>query len=274
MRDTTTSDCDGTRAALALRYYDPPAAGSADPVGAHLDACAACAASWRDLRALLDQVRAEDAYPREAEVDWERFARATVARARAAAASPGVATGAAGRAARAWFRIAATGLAAATAIVVFFALRSPTPAPVPTARVDADADTDTPGAATALRRNVARQAAARSLRDGRALLVELMQAPVRCRRQDGTFDIALEKERSRDLLRRLAMHQGSLTGTEDRRIVDLMAQMENLLLQVSTLEDCAGSGALEDLREAIGARQFLLRIDLVTREVEGGTTRA
>jgi hypothetical protein len=53
-----------------------------------------------------------------------------------------------------------------------------------------------------------------------------------------------------------------------------MAQMESLLLQVSTLEDCAGSGALDDLRAAIGARQFLLRIDLITREAEGGMTRA
>ncbi len=270
MSTPTTVGCRAAREALALRYYDPPAAGSADPVGAHLDTCPACAATWRDLRALLGQVRAGDAYPREAEVDWPRFARETVARARAAEAAPAIAGGAAGRAARAWFRIAATGLAAAAAVVVFFALRAPEPAPVPTARVDAD----TPGAAMALRRNVARQAAARSLRDGRALLVELMQAPVRCRRQDGTFDIALEKERSRDLLRRLAMHQGSLTGTEDGRIVDLLAQMESLLLQVSTLEDCAGSGAIEDLREAIGARQLLLRIDLVTREMEGGMTRA
>jgi hypothetical protein len=270
MSDTTKSGCDEVREALALRYYDRPVAGSADPVGAHLDACLACAATWRDLRALLDRVRAGDAFPREAEVDWPRFTRETVARARAADASPAVATGAGGRAARAWFRVAATGFAAAAAVLVFFALRAPSPAPVPSARVDAD----TPGATSALRRNVARQAAARSLRDGRALLVELMQAPVRCRRQDGTVDIALEKERSRDLLRRLAMHQGSLTGTEDRRIVDLLAQMEGLLLQVSTLEDCAGSGAIEDLREAIGARQLLLRIDLVTREMEGGMTRA
>jgi hypothetical protein len=270
MTEPMKPGCAEVEEALALRYYDRPAAGADDPVGAHLVDCQGCGARWREVQRLLDAVRPEDAFPRETEVDWDRLARDTVARARTAAAAPEGLRGAGGRAARAWFRTAAVGLAVAAALLVFFAWRVPPPVP---ARIAAR-DADTPGATTALRRNVARQAAARSLQDGRALLVELMQAPVRCRRQDGTFDIALEKERSRAILRRLAMHQGSLTSAEDRRLVDLMAQMESLLLQVSTLEDCAGSGALDDLRAAIGARQFLLRIDLITREAEGGMTRA
>jgi hypothetical protein len=131
-----------------------------------------------------------------------------------------------------------------------------------------------PGMADMLRESVARQAAARSLREGRTLLVDLMQAPVRCRRGDGTLDLALEKERSRALLRRLAVHRGALGGPEDGRIADLMGQMESLLEQVGTLDDCAGPHSLDEVRSAIRRRQILLRIDLVTRDVEGGASRA
>jgi hypothetical protein len=53
-----------------------------------------------------------------------------------------------------------------------------------------------------------------------------------------------------------------------------MGQLESLLLQVSTLEDCAGPHSLDDLRAAIRRRQILLRIDLMTRETEGGMSRA
>jgi hypothetical protein len=139
---------------------------------------------------------------------------------------------------------------------------------------DPQAFAPAPQTAEMLRQSVARQAAARSLRDGRALLVDLMQAPVRCRRGDGTLDLALEKERSRDLLRRLAVHRDALAGPEDGRLADLMGQMESLLLQVGTLEDCAGPHSLDEVRAAIRRRQILLRIDLVTRDAHGGTSRA
>jgi len=264
----TTGDremtCAEVRERLPLRYYAPPADGRGDPVGRHLRRCPACAEDWAATRRALAAVRAEDAFPRESEVDWDAFARDTAARARAAGRAV---VPAAGRFRR-W--AAPAGLAAAAAcLLVFVALRQ-TVRPSP----DRAAFTPAPGMAGMLRQNVARQAAARSLREGRALLVYLMQAPVRCRRGDGTLDIALEKERSRDLLRRLAVHQGSLGGAEDGRIADLLGQMESLLLQVGTLEDCAGPHSLDELRAAIGRRQILLRIDLVTRDVEGGTSRA
>jgi hypothetical protein len=125
-----------------------------------------------------------------------------------------------------------------------------------------------------LQESVTRQAAARSLRDGRALLVDLMQAPVRCRRSDGSYDVALEKTRANDLLRRVSLYQGSLAGPGDRRLAELLGQLESLLLQVSAMDDCTAVQAIHDLRAAIERRQLLLRIDLVTREVEEGGTRA
>jgi hypothetical protein len=125
-----------------------------------------------------------------------------------------------------------------------------------------------------LQESVTRQAAARSLKDGRALLVDLMQAPVRCRRSDGSYDVALEKARANELLRRVNLYQGSLAGPGDRRLSDLLGQLESMLLQVSSMDDCTAVQAIHDLRAAIERRQLLLRIDLVTREVEEAGTRA
>jgi hypothetical protein len=256
--------CAEVRERLPLRFYEPPGDERGDPLGRHLRHCPACAGEWAATCRALAAVRAEDAFPREGEVDWDALARDTAARAPAArrAAVP-----AAGRSRRwaAWGGL----VAAAACLLVVVALRHPGRPGRDQARF-----TPAPGMAGMLRQSVAREAAARSLREGRALLVDLMQAPVRCRRGDGTIDLALEKERSRDLLRRLAVHQGALGGPEDGRIADLVGQMESLLLQVGTLDDCAGPHSLDELRAAIRRRQILLRIDLVTRDVEGGTSRA
>jgi putative zinc finger protein len=257
--------CAEVRELLPLRFYDPPADESADPVAQHLRGCQDCAAAWEVTRSALASVQAQDAFPREAEVDWGAFARATVARARASEGARAT------KRARPWrMAIPAAILAAAACLVAVVALRvTGVPGPEPAAPV-----ASVPGMAGLLRQSVAREAAARSLREGRALLVDLMQAPVRCRRGDGTLDIALEKERSRALLRRLAVHRGALVGPEDGRIADLMGQMQSLLEQVGTLDDCAGPHSLDELKDAIRRRQILLRIDLVTRDAEGGASRA
>jgi len=264
----TTGDRDMTcaevRDRLPLRFYEPRGDERGDPIDRHLRHCPACAEDWEATRRTLAAVRAEDAFPRESEVDWVAFTRHTAARARAVHRPVVPATGRLRRWA-AWGGLVA---AAACLVVVVALRRNDRPAR------DQAGVAPAPGMAGMLRRNVAREAAARSLREGRTLLVDLLQAPVRCRRGDGSLDIAFEKERSRDLLRRLAVHRGALGGPEDGRIADLMGQMESLLLQVGTLEDCAGPHSLDDLRAAIRRRQILLRIDLVTRDAEGGMSRA
>jgi len=268
----TTADhemkCAEVRDRLPLRFYERAMEDRGDPINRHLRDCPTCAAEWEATRRALSAVRAEDAFPREVDVDWVAFARDTAARARAAggAASRGAAP-AVGRA-RHWAVWGGLVAAAACLVALVELPRPERPLRDPVGPPPA------PGMAGMLRQNVAREAATRSLREGRTLLVDLLQAPVRCRRGDGTLDIALEKERSRDLLRRLAVNRGALSGLEDGRIADLMGQMESLLLQVGTLEDCAGPNSLDDLRAAIHRRQILLRIDLVTRDAEGGTSRA
>ena len=263
-RDEREMNCAEVRDLLPLRFYEPPAEESTDPVARHLRGCPECADVWEVTREALGAVREEDAFPRERDVDWDAFARITVARARDAAGARAPAAG------RRWrLAIPAALLAAAACLVMVVALRvNGVRGPEPSGQRAAQE------MAGMLRQNVAREAATRSLLEGRALLVDLMQAPVRCRRGDGTLDIALEKERSRALLRRLAVHRDALGGPEDGRIADLVGQMESLLEQIGTLDDCAGPHSLDDLKAAIRRRQILLRIDLVTRDAAGGTSRA
>jgi hypothetical protein len=273
-RSRVTQGCESVRRQLTLHFYG--AAEEPEALQRHLETCASCATHWagtvRDLRAIDSAA----VFPREADVDWEEFARRTVQRARATEQEQGSArvtlfpTRPAGRRALLWGGV----VAAAAALVLLVGLRSRHAALAPPLAVAHGAGAEGPDQARFLQESVTRQAAARSLQDGRALLVDLMQAPVRCRRTDGSYDVAIEKARANKLLRRLNLYQGSFAGPGDRRLSELLGQLESLLLQVSSMDDCTAVQAIHDLRAAIERRQLLLRIDLVTREVEEAGTRA
>jgi hypothetical protein len=262
---------------LPLHFYSGLETAERLRVESHLSACADCAAAWEETRRALAAVDSGDAFPREREVDWDEFARRTVARARAA----GTATGASGagpggvRRGSPWVWPAGVAAAAASILVVA-ALRLITPPARPGPALPAPAAAGTDGepavateAARYLEAGVARRAAARTLRDGRALLLDLLDAPVRCRREDGRYDIALERARSRDLLRRVAVQQRALEAPEDQRLAEMLGALSDLLLGVAELDDCADGAQMRALREAIERRQVLLRIDLMSREAEG-----
>jgi hypothetical protein len=87
-------------------------------------------------------------------------------------------------------------------------------------------------------------------------------------------DVALEKERARGLLRRLGVQSQSLADPGDRRLAELLGALQDLLLDVSALDDCTASAQLRTLREAIERRQLLLRIDLMVGEAGEGGRRA
>ncbi|HEV8199504.1 MAG TPA: zf-HC2 domain-containing protein [Candidatus Polarisedimenticolia bacterium] len=260
---------------LPLHFYSGLETAQRVQLEAHLSACAGCAAAWEETRAALAAVDSGAAFPREAEVDWDDFAARTVARARAA-------EGGGGR--RVSFperrRLAAWGgLAAAASILMVVALRtlpSPPPAPIPAgppliSQTMPGADPAVPAETTAyLEAGVARRAAARSLRDGRALLLDLLEAPARCRREDGHFDVAVERARSRELLRRLAVQRRALENPRDQRLSAVLGALSDLLLDVAEMDDCADAPQLRALKDAIERRQVLLRIDLMAREAEEG----
>jgi len=261
--------CRAARRALPLRYYGALSGREEDALARHLLVCSACGGEWEALRKMLDAAGPATVFPRESEVDWDRFARATVERSRAAAVA---------RRSPVPFRIPAlwAGLAAAAVVVAsLWTLRSPT-------RVGGDRTALAPPvdgltaesareSARMIEDRLARRSAARYLSDSRSLLLSLVQSPARCRRSGGDVDVSLEAERSRQLLRRQNLYEGDLEGLRDQRLAALLRQLESVLMQVASLQDCATAGQIRDLREQIEQRQILLRIDLVTREIGGRT---
>ena len=261
--------CRAARRALPLRHYGALAEREERALARHLAACPACAGEWEALRKMLVAAGPATVFPRESEVDWDRFARATVERARAAAVAPR------------WpvpFRLPAlwAGLAAAAVVVAaLWTLSFPTRpggdrialAP-PGGGLTAESARES---ARMIEDRLARRSAARYLSDSRSLLLSLVQSPARCRRSGGDVDVSLEVERSRQLLRRQNLYEGDLEGLRDQRLAFLLRQLESVLMQVASLQDCASEGQIRDLREQIEQRQILLRIDLVAREIGGRT---
>ena len=280
----TPSRCDAILPLLPLHFYSGLETPDRRRVEAHLAACAECAAAWEETRRALAAVDSGAAFPREREVDWDEFARRTVARARAAEAA-GTGVVAPFRKRTPWMWPAGVAALAASMLVVaaLRLLSLPAPYPLhgtgaPPATADAGANAEEPAEAAAavryLEAGVARRAAAQSLRDGRALLLDLLEAPVRCRREDGHFDVALERARSKELLRRLAVQRRALESPADQRLAEMLGALSDLLLDVAELDDCADGPQLRALRESVERRQVLLRLDLMTREAEEGGTRA
>jgi hypothetical protein len=296
MSERLARACRRARETMPLRYYGALTAGKAEALERHLATCPGCASEWEATREALGAVRPGAAFPREKEVDWERLGRDTLARARAADARAADArkagAGDAGATMR-WFggmdwwrrlaalgRLPAAGWAAAAAGALALAIlatslprRAGQPPPAPVASAPSS-EAASPEAVRQLEERLARQGATRYLRDSRALLLNLVRSSVPCRRDGGDLDIALERERARALLRRKNLYQGDLVRPADQRLAGLVQQLESILVQVSSLGDCATARQIRDLSETIERRQILLRIDLVTRESGGRAARA
>ncbi len=278
---TAPFGCGPARRAMPLRYYAALPDEETAALLLHLSSCTSCSSEWESLRQALDAANPATVFPRERDVDWDGFARATVARARAAEmsgiASPGPGARPVWRArpflapvpaAARWAALAAAAVLAALALYGWPPREAGTVRvqPPPAAGPSAESVRES---AEMIGSRLARRGATRYLTDSRVLLLNLVQAQARCRRTDGEFDITFEKEKSRELLRRKNLHEGNLDSLRDRRLADLVGQLESLLIQVTSLEDCASARQLHELREQVEKRQILMRIDLMTREMQG-----
>ncbi len=275
--------CRAARDRMTLLYYG--ALAPADKAGLlrHVDSCRSCALEWDTIRRCLDAAAPETVFPREAEVDWREFTRVAVVRARAAeAAGPGTAPASGrGRLSLAWaaaFPVPARFAVLATAALVAALLWNAWLRPGGTrGGGPGSSDSGIGGqplaslleSAHAMQDRLARRGAVRYLSDSRVLLVNLVGPAAPCRKASGQYDITLEKEKSRQLLRRKNLYEGGLGALQDQRLATLVRQLESVLMQVAALDDCASARQIHDLREQIETRQILLRIDLVTREMEG-----
>jgi hypothetical protein len=119
-----------------------------------------------------------------------------------------------------------------------------------------------------IERNLAREHAARYLSEASEVLVAVAATGVDCDRADERLDVGRAPERSRELLERRAMvvRGGGEAVSAARGVLD---DVELALREVADLPSCVRRRDVERLRRDVEERQLLMRIRLMTRELEG-----
>ena len=119
-----------------------------------------------------------------------------------------------------------------------------------------------------IERNMAREQAARYLSEAGEVLVTVAATGVDCDRKDDRLDVGAAPERSRALLekRRLVVDEGGDAVASARGVLD---DVELALRQVADLPSCVKRRDVELVQKDVEARQLLMRIRLMTRELEG-----
>jgi hypothetical protein len=119
-----------------------------------------------------------------------------------------------------------------------------------------------------IERNLAREQAARYLSEAGEVLVTVAATGVDCDRKDDRLDVGAAPERSRELLekRRLVVDEGGEAVASARGVLD---DVELALRQVADLPACVKRRDVELVQKDVEERQLLMRIRLMTRELEG-----
>jgi hypothetical protein len=142
------------------------------------------------------------------------------------------------------------------------------PLPAPSSPSAATTAAVPPDALRRLEHTMERERAARYLTEAGDVLVTVASAPQRCVRRAHAVEVGEEAQRSRELLaqRRLFVEPDAPSVVAARDVLD---DVEELLRQVAALDACARPQDLEAIRDEIARRRLLMKIDLMTRELQG-----
>jgi hypothetical protein len=234
---------------------------------AHVATCPSCAHELDDARAALDLVSADPVGVAEPPIPLGALVARVQARLDERPAPAAI-----------WRPLlAGTGLLAA-AVLAAVAVRSWRP-PVPPVAVspevastgrppsDAGPAADSAEAVRRIESTLERERAARYLSDAQDVLVTVASAPQRCVRRRNAVEVGPEAERSRELLARRRLFVEDTPSTVVAR--DVLDDVEEMLREVAALDPCARPQDLEAIRGEIARRHLLMKIDLVTRELQG-----
>jgi hypothetical protein len=120
---------------------------------------------------------------------------------------------------------------------------------------------------------LARRNTAQYLTDTRAVLITLLDVEMGCDKDK--VDITAERARALELLRRQRIVATELGRVPLSRAKDVTEDLQQLLLEISSLADCAPTGDIQTLRDVVEKRQILVRMELLTQELaRRGATRA
>lgn len=223
---------------------------------AHLDACARCREEHAGAEALLRLLARDPARDAEPGIPVSALTTRVLARLDA------------GRERRlpAWrWAWAAGGFAAASALAIMVLPRAArTPAPAPTGAEEVYASEE---ALRRLERTLAREQAVRYLNQAQDVLVTMASAPP-CEKNDRRLDVEEEARRSRELLERRALLV-ELSGDDVASARPVLEDVEQMLREVAALESCVRVGDVERVQREMERRRLLMKIRLMSRELQG-----
>jgi hypothetical protein len=224
----------------------------------HLAACGECASELAALLSLLERVAADPIRKAEPALAVQALAARVQARLDAPVRrSPRPAP-------RLSWAVAAGAAMVATMLYLRddVARRAPSPDPALAAA---------PVPEEVLRRlegGLAREQAVRYLNQAQDVLVTVAAATRNCERESGLVDVEQEARRSRELLARRALLL-EIEGDEVASARPVIEDVEAVLREVASLEACARSRDLRLLHDEIARRRLLMKIDLMTLELQG-----
>ncbi len=126
----------------------------------------------------------------------------------------------------------------------------------------------TEDAVARIERNLAREHAVRYLSEAGEVLVAVAATGTDCDRAEESLDVGQAPARSRELLeqRTMVVRHGGEAVASARGVLD---DVEMALREVADLPSCVKRRDVERVRQQVERRQLLMRIRLMTRELEG-----
>lgn len=119
-----------------------------------------------------------------------------------------------------------------------------------------------------LERTLARERTVRYLSEAEDVIVTVASTPERCKKGKEHVDVGDEARRSRELLARRSLLV-ELDSESTPQAQDLLDDVEQVLRDVAALDACARRHDLEAIHRDVSRRRLLMKIDLMTRELQG-----
>jgi hypothetical protein len=219
----------------------------------HLKECEGCRSEFEGVLAILTLLEHDPVHHAEPPVPFAVLKGRVEARLRAH-----------GEGRKAWVPAWRPALAATAAVVLSLwslphSVSRKEPSAAPRGVVDEGVDR--------LERTLAREDTARYLSAAQEVLVNVA-TPGRCPLKAGRVDVGEESRRSRALLVKRTL----LVGNETTAVASaqpVLDDVERVLREVASLDPCASKTDLDQIHREVSERRLLLRIDLMTRELEG-----
>jgi hypothetical protein len=152
------------------------------------------------------------------------------------------------------------------AVVGRMILPGPGSETIPVATVEVPKD-ESPEGGPVVQAASAEACARQYLEDSQVLLLALVNFDPETE-AEYLADISPEKRRSRELLAQAASFKGELNGPKQRRLRELVTELELILLQIANLESGQDLNAVDLIRSSVSGRDVMLKIDL--EKMRGG----